>query len=71
MARQWERVDEDTTVEPQFGQNPPPSFSAPTGVVVTTEQDAQWRGFWEDVDTRWKAQQQGFVAKEEHVSPQT
>ena len=29
MARQWERVDEDTTVGPRFGQDPPPSFSAP------------------------------------------
>ena len=30
MARQWERVDEDTAVGPRFGQDPPPSFSAPT-----------------------------------------
>ena len=30
MARQWERVDEDTTVRPRFGQDPPPSFSAPS-----------------------------------------
>ena len=37
----------------------------------TTEQDAQGRGFWEDADTRWTAQQQGFVAREAHVSPQT
>ena len=30
MAGQWERVDEDTEVGPLFGQDPPPSFSAPT-----------------------------------------
>ena len=30
MARQWERVDEDTAVGPRFGQDPLPSFSAPT-----------------------------------------
>ena len=30
MAGQWERVDEDTAVGPRFGQDPPPSFSAPT-----------------------------------------
>ena len=30
MARQSERVDEDTTVGPRFGQDPPLSFSAPT-----------------------------------------
>ena len=36
--------------------------------VVTTEQDAQGRGFWEDEVMRWKAQQQGFVAREAHVS---
>ena len=30
MARQWERVDEDSTVGPRFGQDPRPSFSAPT-----------------------------------------
>ena len=30
MARQWERVDEDAAVGPRFGQDPPPSFSAPT-----------------------------------------
>ena len=29
MARQWERVDEDTAVGPRFGQDPP-SFSEPT-----------------------------------------
>ena len=30
MARQWEGVDEDAAVGPRFGQDPPPSFSAPT-----------------------------------------
>ena len=30
MARQWERVDEETAVGPRFGQDPPPSFSAST-----------------------------------------
>ena len=30
MARQWERVDEDAAVGPRFGQDPLPSFSAPT-----------------------------------------
>ena len=30
MARQWERLHEDTAVGPRFGQDPPPSFSAPT-----------------------------------------
>ena len=30
MARQWERVDEDTAVGSRFGQDVPPSFSAPT-----------------------------------------
>ena len=34
MARQWERVDEDTAVRPRFGQDPPPSFSAPTPAYV-------------------------------------
>ena len=29
MARRWERVDEDTAVGPRFGQDPPPSVSAP------------------------------------------
>ena len=30
MARQWECIDEDAAVGPRFGQDPPPSFSAPT-----------------------------------------
>ena len=30
MEGQWERVDEDTAVTPRLGQDPPPSFSAPT-----------------------------------------
>ena len=30
MASQWERFDEDTSVGPRFGQDPPPSFSAPS-----------------------------------------
>ena len=32
--------------------------------VITTEQLAQGQGSWEDESSRWKAQQQGFVAKE-------
>ena len=38
--------------------------------VVTTEQLAQGQGSWEDEGSRWKAQQQGFVAKEGHESHQ-
>ena len=34
MAREWERVDKDTAVGPRFGQDPPPSFSAPTPVYT-------------------------------------
>ena len=34
MVRQWERVDEDTAVGPRFGQEPLPSFSAPTPVYT-------------------------------------
>ena len=30
MARHRERIDEETAVGPRFGQDPPPSFSAPT-----------------------------------------
>ena len=38
MARQWERVDEDTAVRPRFGLDPPPSFvlSANSGVHLPT-----------------------------------
>ena len=37
MARQWERVDEDTAVGPRFGQDPPPNFlSANIGVHIPT-----------------------------------
>ena len=37
MARQQERVDEDTAVGPRFGQDPPPSFSAANiGVHIPT-----------------------------------
>ena len=42
MARQWERVDEDTAVGPRFGQDPPPSFSAPTDeYIYATMRDAK------------------------------
>ena len=34
MTGPWERVEEDTAVGPRFGQDPPPSFSAPTGVYT-------------------------------------
>ena len=37
MARESERVDEDTAVCPRFGQDPPPKFlSADTGLHVST-----------------------------------
>ena len=49
MARQWERVDEDTAVGPRFGQDPPPSFSAPTlalaGDLIVAEEPAGRDGF--------------------------
>ena len=58
MARKWERVDEDTTVGPRFGQDPPPSFSAPTlaytyrqrssilaGNSIVAETPAGWMAF--------------------------
>ena len=43
MARQWERFDEDAAVGPQFGQDPPPSFSSPT-LSYTYRHLRLWQG---------------------------
>ena len=43
MARQWERVDEDTAVRPRFGQEPLPSFEAPTPAYTYRQSKRDFR----------------------------
>ena len=63
MARQWERVDEDTAVEPRFGQDPPPSFSAPTLAYT----DRQWKRdlrLWQATSSLQKNRQGGWLLRQ-------
>ena len=55
MARQWERIDEETAVGPRFGQDPPPSFSAPT-LAYTCRQWKRDLRLWQATSTLQKDQ---------------
>ena len=56
MARQWERIDEETAVGPRFGQDPPPSFSAPT-LAYTYRQWKRDLRHWQATSSLQKNQQ--------------
>ena len=51
MARQWERVDEDAAVGPRFGQDPLPSFSAPTPAYTCRQWKCDLR-MWQATGSR-------------------
>ena len=63
MARQWERVDEDTAVRPRFGQDPPPSFSAPT-LVYTYRQWKRDLRFWQATSSLQKNRQGRWLLRQ-------
>ena len=60
MARQCERVDEDTTVGPRFGQDPPPSFSAPTLAYTYRQWERDLR-LWQATSSLQKHEQGGWL----------
>ena len=63
MARQWERVDEDTTVGPRFGQDPPPSFSAPTLAYTYRQWERDLR-LWQATSSLQKHRQGGWLLRQ-------
>ena len=63
MARQWERVDEDTAVGPRFGQDPPPSFSAPT-LAYTYRQRKRDLRLWQATSSFKKNWQGGCLLRQ-------
>ena len=63
MARQWDRVDQDTAVGPRFGQHPSPSFSTPT----LADTYRQWkRGLrrWQASSSLQKNRQGGRLSRQ-------
>ena len=63
MARQWERLDEDTAVGPRFGQDPPPSFSAPT-LAHTYQQWKRDLRLWQATSSLQKNRQGGWLVRQ-------
>ena len=63
MARQWERVDDDTAVGPRFGQDPPPSFSAPT-LAFTCRQWKRDLRLWQATSSLQKNRQERWLARQ-------
>ena len=63
MARQWERVDEDTAVGPRFGQDPPPSFSAPT-LAYTYRQWKRDLRLWQATSSLQENRQGGWLLRQ-------
>ena len=63
MARQWERVDEDTAVGPRFGQDPPPSFSAPTLAYTYRQWKRDFR-LWQAISSLQKNRQGGWLLRQ-------
>ena len=61
MARHWERVDEDTAVGPRFGQDPPPSFSAPTLAYRQWKRDLRP---WQATSSLQKNRQAGWLLRQ-------
>ena len=60
MVGQWERIDEDTAVGPRFGQDPPPSFSAPT-LAYTYRQWKRDLRLWQATSSLQKNQLGGWL----------
>ena len=63
MARQWERVDEDTAVGSRFGQDPPPSFSAPTPAYTYQQWKRDLR-LWQATSSLQKSWQGGWLLRQ-------
>ena len=63
MARQWERVDEETAVGPRFGQDPPPSFQAPT-LAYTNRQWKRDLRLWQATSSLQKNRQGGWLLRQ-------
>ena len=63
MARQWERIDEDTAVGPRFGQDPPPSFSSPT-LSYTYRQWKRDLRLWQATSSLQKNRQGGWLLRQ-------
>ena len=63
MARQWEIVDEETAVGPRFGQDPPPSFSAPT-LAYTYRQWKRDLRLWQATSSLQKNRQGGWLSRQ-------
>ena len=63
MASRWERVDEDTAVGPRFGQDPLPSFSAPT-LAYTCRQLKRDLRLWQATSSLQKQRQGGWFLRQ-------
>ena len=63
MARQWERVDEDTAVEPRFGQDPPPGFTSPTSAYTYRQLKRDLR-LWQATSSLQKNQQEKWLLRQ-------
>ena len=70
MARQWERVDEDTAVGPRFGQDPPPSFSAPA-LAFTYRQWKRDLRLWQATSSLQKNRQGRWLLRQLKGESQT
>ena len=63
MARQWERADDDTAVEPRFGQDPPPTFSVPT-LSSTYRQWKRHVQLWQATSSLQKNRQERWLLRQ-------
>ena len=63
MARQWERIDEEAAVGPRFGQDPPPSFSAPT-LAYTYRQWKRDLRLWQATSSLQKNRQERWLLRQ-------
>ena len=63
MAGQWERVHGDTAVGPRFGQDPPPSFSAPTEAYTYRQWKRDLR-LWQATSSLQKNTRGGWLLRQ-------
>ena len=63
MAIQWERIDEDTPVGPRFGQDSPPSFSAPIPAYTYRQWKRDLR-LWQATSSLQKNRQEGWLLRQ-------
>ena len=63
MAREWEGIDEDTAEGPRFGQDPPPSFSAPTPAHMYRQWKRDLR-LWQATSSLQKHRQGGWPLRQ-------